>query len=385
MKALKNSNHLFALSVILFSFFSCNNATDNEVIDIIDNPTGIDLDVPPFDFNRPTGIYALGPGTLQPLSSRANGIIDKPYVDGYAFRIAWSELETAEGIYDFSPIDDVIKKLEAVDQKLTLSLFATSIPQYILDAPGVETFFGIGTRSGGSQDELRVVTWDTYGLERLEAFIQSLATHQVPDATQGNQLVALKEHPVLAQITASILGISSIRDKEQRLVNSPGYERQKFIDATIRSIHAVADNFPEKHFFTGFFGMKDDNNSPALENVLFERFMDEFDSVKNPRLGLFQENLACETPVPTFAWTLDQAKGQTFTLFQMLQGWKTPFSDPTKTDICLTATSGPETGMIYAFKTYNCRYFEVYEGDLEFQGFENRLQQMHDFLETSLP
>jgi len=385
MKTLKKSNNYLFFFSILFLFFSCNNTTDNEVIDVIDDPIGIDLDIPPFDFNRPTGIYALGPGTQQPLSSRSNGIIDKPYVDGYAFRIAWSELETAEGIYDFSPLDEAVKKLEAVDQKLTLSLFATSVPQYILDAPGVETFFGIGTRSGGSQDELRVVTWDAYGLERLEIFIQALATHQLPDAAIGNQMVAFKDHPVLSQITASILGISSIRDKEQRLVNSSGYERQKFINATVRSIHAVGDNFSEKHFFTGFFGMKDDNNSPALEDVLFERFMDEFDGVKNPRLGLFQENLACETPVPTFAWTLDQAKEQTFTMFQMLQGWKNPFSDPTKTDICLTDTSGPETGMIHAFETYNCRYFEVYEGDLKFQGFENRLQQMHDFLETTLP
>lgn len=369
--------------LLLLLIFSCSKS--DEALDSIDDIDSIEyiLDIPPFDFKRPTGIYVLGPGTLQPLSSRANGIIDKPFIDGYALRIKWSELEVSEGIYDFTPIDEAVKKLEAVKQKLTVTLFATSVPQYILNTPGVETFYGIGTRSGGSQDELRVVTWDSYGLERFEIFVEALASHQLPDTAQGDQMVAFSEHPVLSQITASILGISSIRDKEKRLVSTPGYGREKFIYATLRSIHAVADNFPDKHFYTGFFGMKDGITSPSLDEALFESFMGEFDGVKSPRLGLFQENLACSTPLPSFAWTLDQAQEQAFTMFQMLQGWKNPFSDPTKTDFCLTETSGPEVGMIHAFKTYNCRYFEVYSGDLEFKGFENALQSMHDFLEAT--
>ncbi len=382
----KNSNHLSFFCAAIFSFLmpSCSNSKDDVVHETDDSDSiGIDLDIPPFDFDRPTGIYTLGPGTLQPLSSRINGVIDKPYIDGYAFRINWEELETEKGVYDFSPIGDVVNNLKTVDQKLSLTLFATSAPQYILEASGAETYFGIGTRSGGSQDELRVVTWDTYGLERWELFIQALAMYQIPDATKGGQMVAFKDHSKLAQIAASILGIGSIRDKEKRLVSSPSYERQKFVDATLKSVHAVADNFSDKHFYIGFFGMKDNNPSPALDNVLFDNLRAEFDGVLNPRLGFFQENLACKTPVPSFAWALDRAKDQTFTMFQMLQGWKNPFSDPTKTDFCLTDISGPEIGMTHAFKTYNCRYFEVYKGDLEFQGFEDVLQSMHDFLEKT--
>lgn len=105
------------------------------------------------DFPRPTGIYALGPGLLQPLANRLDGIRSYPFVDGYAWRVAWADFEIGPQQYDFSPIDSAIVRLEPLGQKLTLSLFATKAPEDILaDTINVETYFGIGTRAGGSQD-----------------------------------------------------------------------------------------------------------------------------------------------------------------------------------------------------------------------------------------
>ncbi|WP_456429831.1 FlgD immunoglobulin-like domain containing protein [Rhodocaloribacter sp.] len=332
------------------------------------------------DFPRPTGIYALGPGMLRPIANRLDGIRDLPFVDGYAWRMGWADFETGPGQYDFSPIDSVIAGLEPLGQKLTFSLFASAVPEDILNDPGVETFLGVGSRAGGSQDELRPVTWDSTALVRYEAFTQALANYMVPDAAAGGQMVALKDHSVLAQITASVLGLGFIRDKEQRLVSSPGYEREKFIRAVLRSIHAIVDAFPDKFTYVGFFSMKDQTSTPALDEVLLDSLTMEFDGVANPRLGLFQENLACSTPVPSFAWALDREQTNRPILFQMLQAWKSPFSDPDKTDPCLTDSTGPDVGMQYAFDTFNSRYFEVYTADLDYTGFHDALQEMHDFL-----
>jgi len=330
------------------------------------------------DIPRPTGIYALGPGMLQPVANRLNGIRDLPFVDGYAWRMGWADFEIGPGQYDFSPVDSVIARLEPLGQKLTFSLFA-SAPEYILNDPNVETFLGVGSRAGGSQDELRPVTWDSTALSRYEAFAQALANYMVPDAAAGGQLVPLKDHSVLTQITASVLGLGFIRDKEQRLVSSSGYQREKFIHAVLRSVHAIVDNFPNKFTYVGFFSMKDQTSTPALDEVLLDSLTMEFDGVKNSLVGLFQENLACSTPIPTFAWALDREQHNRPILFQMLQGWKNPFSDPNKTDPCLTDSTGPDVGMQYAFDTFNSRYFEVYTPDLDFEPFHTAFQRMHDF------
>ena len=339
----------------------------------------VDAPVAGQEFPLPTGIYALGPGLLRPVSERLSGIRDLPFVDGYTWRMGWADFEIGPGQYDFSPIDSVIARLEPLGQKLSFSLFS-SAPEYILNDPNVETFFGVGSRAGGSQDQLRPVTWDSTALARYEAFTLALANYMVPDAAAGGQLVPLKDHPVLAQITASVLGLGLIRDKEQRLASSPGYEREKFIQAVLRSVHAIVDKFPNKFTYVGFFSMQDQINTPALDEVLLDSLTTEFDGVANPRLGLFQENLACSTPIPTFAWALDREKNNRPILFQMLQSWKNPFANPSKTDPCLTDSTGPDVGMRYAFDTFNCRYFEIYTADLDFAGFHNALQEMHDFL-----
>jgi len=333
------------------------------------------------EFPRPTGIYALGPGLLQPLERRLANVRDYPFVDGYALRVGWGELEVGPGQYDFSLIEEAIARLEPLGQKLTLALMASAAPQYLLNDPNVETYVAVGSRAGGSQDERRVVPWDETVLARYEAFAEALAHHPVPDATAGGRSVPLKDHPVLAQIAASIPGLGSVRDKERRLVSSPGYEREKFIRAVLRALHAIADRFPDKFSYVGFFRMRDSIRQPALDEALLERLVEEFDGVRHPRLGLFQENLACSTPTPEFAFALAREKDNRPILFQMLQSWVNPFANPEKTEPCRSESHGPDIAMRYAFETFNSRYFEVYVADLDYPGFRGALQEMHDFLD----
>ena len=95
--------------------------------------------------------------------------------------------------------------------------------------------------------------------------LQPLANYKIPDAAAGGELVVLKNHSVLAANCCFCCRPGAIRDKQQRLVSAEGYERQKFISAVLRSIHAIADHFPDRFTFAGFIGMKDQTSSPQLD------------------------------------------------------------------------------------------------------------------------
>ena len=330
------------------------------------------------NFNRPTGIYALGEGTRRPMP-RLNSIRNYPFVDGYAWRVAWTDFEIQPEVYDFSPILEAITELESKGLKLTMDMLAKNVPEDILNQDGAITFT---VDDGDGGEEIRIAPWDSLALARWEKYCKALGDYLVPDAAMGGQLMELRNHSILMQVHCSVIGIGSFRDIKNELTNSPIYNRKLFTGGTVRAIHAMMDQFTDKFHFVGFWAMKDNNTSPTLADYLIDTLKSEFDGFKNPRLGFFQENLACSTPTTLFAWPLYDEQNNTFTMFQMLQSWIKPFMNPDKTNPCLTDSTGPDVGIEYAFNTYNCRYFEVYAADLDNDGFHNKLQEWHDFLQN---
>lgn len=333
---------------------------------------------PPTGSTIPTGIYALG-GTESPSTQ----VLDKPFVDGWVIRLGWNRIEQSQGVYDFSAIDNAVAVLEGYGKKLTIVVFALEVPTYVKTDPSVTTYTASTTRG----DVLTAVPWDPTALSRWEAFCQALSEHRLPDNSQaGAPLVALRDHPVLAQIDASIVGIQGVRDIGGRLVATPSYSRSAFTAAATRSVHAIVDRFPNKFHYVSFFLMNDATLSPALDAHLLDAFMLEFNSGTVPQLGFFQETLACDTPGTSLASALYSTQGRTYSMFQMLQGWLDPFSNPTRTDPCLvtsvagdrtTALSGPEVGISYGFNNFGTRYFEIYTVDLLHADFADDFQLWH--------
>ncbi|MCI0416188.1 hypothetical protein L0222_25720 [bacterium] len=265
-------------------------------------------------------------------------------------------------------IDAVIRKLERIDKKLSLEVMRPPEPDYIAQTPGVATWFdtwkGLNTN--------RPVPWDPYLLKRFKAFAKALGDHTVPDAAKDGELTPLRDHPVLTNINLAIPGAhAAIRNPVQfRLINMPGYSRENFKNAVLVDLYAVTGNFPKKFGYIGFWDVKDKSRVPTLWEEIRAMILAEFDGSKNPRIGFFQENLAASkdtvtgvitgTPVPTFAAALHLSRDSTFTMFQMLQSWKNPFSNPEK-----TANTIPADAIKYAYETYRCAYFEIYVADLD--------------------
>jgi hypothetical protein len=327
----------------------------------------------------PSGFYALSGG--QPPQPPSAAVLQKPFVDGFSLRIRWNLIEPSSGKYDFSVIDASLAALAPYGKKLTVAVIPLTIPDYLVAAPGVETYSVTTSRATTKVP----VPWDNTQLTRWEALMKALASHKVPS---GSTQVAFRDHPLVANIAATIPGMNGIRDTRRTLVNLPGYNRARLTAVILRAVDATVTQFPKQVRFVPFFGMKDKTPTPPLDEALLAALKEKFfNGSTPPQIALFQENLACATPVPQFAWALYQEQKNVAIMFQMLQGWLMPFESAPKTDVCLvtatpgdrsTATSGPETGIRYAYQTYGARYFEIYVPDLTHAAFANALQTWHD-------
>lgn len=321
-------------------------------------------------FAQPKGIYVLdnNQGTFRDANIR-----NYSFVDGFVWRTSWSEIETSEGVYNYDGIDHIIQKLDNINKKLTILFGAYSVePAYIASQSGVAIYQFTDPIS--SVTTTRAVPYDSYLLQRFQLFLSSLANHQVYSISTGT-MVALKDHPVLSNIATNIAGLGAIRNVNG--INTslqtvlPNYTRTKFVDSLIESMKIQTDNFPTKNvFIPSYKNINDNVTSPTLADFVKSQLLANFDGVQNPKISFWQENLAGFTdtstniftglPTTTFATPLLNLGNGAYTMFQMLQGWTTPFLDPAK-----TANSTPFDAMCYAYKTYGASYYEIYVSDID--------------------
>lgn len=293
-----------------------------------------------------------------------------PFVDGVSLALEWRQLETAEGVYDFSVIDETLAALEASGKRLVLAPFSFRVPDYLITDPEVQTYV-VPHQGPGF---VTPVPWDPRGLERFEALHKALAEHLVPDLGGGGRLVPLGEHPLVVGVGAWVMGMNGIRDiaqvsgREQPVSDQPGYSRDAITRGILRSIHAVVDAFPRQFHYLPFFRITDETASPSLDEHLLAAIKTEFfDGASPPQVGLFQENLACNAPSTATAFALQQEQQNTSTMLQMLHRWIAPNPGyEGATDRCLqtttpgdriSATGGPEVAIEYAYETFGTRYF----------------------------
>lgn len=321
-------------------------------------------------FAQPTGIYVLdsNQGTYRDANIR-----DYSFVSGFVWRTSWTDMETSQGVYNFAGIDHIVQKLDLINKKLTVLFGAYSVePSYIASQIGVTTYNFTDPLSNVTTK--RAVPYDGYLLQRFRVFLSALANHQIYSKSSGT-MVALKNHPVLANIATNIPGLGAIRNVnglnksvESTLTN---YNRNKFVDSLIESMKIQTENFPTKNVFIPYYkNINDNTTSLSLYSYIRTQLLLNFDNIQNPKISFWQENLAgfrdtatnVFTGLPTtdFATPLNDLNGSAYTMFQMLQGWTTPFLDPAK-----TANSTPFDAMCYAKNTFDASYYEIYVSDID--------------------
>lgn len=321
-------------------------------------------------YSQPKGIYVLDSnnGTFRDANIR-----NYSFVDGYVWRTSWSEIETSQSVYNFEGIDHIVKKLDIINKKLTILFGAYSVePDYITSNTGVINY--LFTNPINNTTSTRAVPYDSYLMQRFQLFLTALANHKIYSLSTSS-MVALKDHPVLSNIATNIAGLGAIRNINGQNTSLysvlPNYNRNLFVESILSNMKMQTDLFPTKNIFIPFYKNVNDNiSSPSLESYIKSVLLSHFDGIQNPKISFWQENLAGYTdtstniftglPLSTFATPLLGLNNTAYTMFQMLQGWTTPFLDPKK-----TANSTPFDAMCYAYKTYKTSYYEIYVSDID--------------------
>jgi hypothetical protein len=209
-------------------------------------------------------------------------------------------------------------------------------PTYIIETPGVQTWTDVD-----ENPNTRSFYRPVHGIptpKTARAFEKALANHQVRDAAANGALKPCGI-TVLTNLNFGIAGLGAIRETGEELsTDFLGYSRGKLKDAVLKSLHALTDNFPSKNVYVGFWKVTDATTSPQLWEELRTTILKEFDGVKNPKVGFWQENLAASEnvttgiitgyPNTTFAAPLYRSQDSTHIMFQMLESWVRPARDP---------------------------------------------------------
>jgi hypothetical protein len=298
---------------------------------------------------------------------------DKSFIDGFAWRVSWNALDTGTTgpNYDFSSVDQAIAGVQAMGKKLTIALLVLSVPDYVLNS-AQDTWFAPGVLRGTTVKT--VVPWDANAMVHFQAFMAALASHQVRDSVSGT-MKPLRDHPALGQINAAVLGLQGVRDTSGVLVTLPGFSRDAFKQALRGSMHATVDQFPSKPNYVAYWGL-DDGAQPALGDELLLTLMDEFDGVKNPMLGFFNEALRGDSPGPT---PYQSASGNGYpVLFQACGSWL--LQDPCNWTV---GDDTPANGFNYGSQTFGAKYYEIYRSDVDNPNFAPAFNTWHPIVNAN--
>jgi chitodextrinase len=296
--------------------------------------------------SAPAGIYSI------------DTIVDKPFVDGVLIRVGWDQIEKTQGSYDFSKIVNAVQQAEGVGQSVSVAMLAMKTPSWLLSK--CKTF------NSGNYGKV-CVPWDSTMLSALQKLVNAMSTTKVGGT-------ALKDHPAVKQIDASIGGIQSIR-----LMNLPsGYNATTFANAVYQSVGYWASAFPSKHLYVGLFGVSDGKSNPSTAESIRDSLLSKY------KVNFFQEVLTGDSPSQggDLGDVLSAVKSKTGIMFQACGEWKNQRNwsqcDWLKSD-------SPSAGMSNGYNNFNATYFEIYQTDLSNSAYSSQFQQWHNTLLPYLP
>lgn len=336
---------------------------------------------------QPRGLYVLDSAagtTVGGVSMRDANLRDKPFVDGYVLRTEWATLEPADGVFDFTIIDNILAKLPA-GQKLSLMVASGVLPTWL------NTVAGVTTWTAGSPGATRPISWNAAAQERYRLLLAALGDHRVDG-------VPLRNHPRLAVLDFWIPGLKSgIRDPDEAKIRDiPTYSRANMQACVLTHLGNVTDNFPDIPVMIGFWTYVDNQDANFGGVAPWEQLrlavLNQHDGETRPKVGFWMENLAANRaaadtdpwtglPNQTFTAPLHTSQNSAFVGFQVLGSWSRPFASA---HVDNNLNGSPEDGMDYGFNDFQCRYYEHYQADVDFAQYAPEFQRWHDFI-AALP
>ena len=198
----------------------------------------VEATVPPI----PKGIFSMPPA--QP-SGFPDQILNDPRIVGLDVVGGWADIESTEGVYDWSSVDSLLAQAEAHGKKVLLRIVSggINVPDWFLADPNVQIFTFIDTNpySPTYGQPLRMpVFWDPIFLAKKIALIQAAGAH-------------FAGHSSIVVVTCSFAnaqtGDWSIPDAPEDLQNwrDAGYTTELMVNAGMMIIDATMAAFPNQN------------------------------------------------------------------------------------------------------------------------------------------
>lgn len=137
-----------------------------------------------------TGIFSINPGASASLSSTSTispSILAAPYVKGILVRFGWSDIETAEGVYDWSVIDGLLSQAAASGKQITLGVMAGYMTPSWVYADGAQPFNFVWDAPTFGPPLCSVqsipIPWDPIFLEKWQALVQAMGARYSANPT----------------------------------------------------------------------------------------------------------------------------------------------------------------------------------------------------------
>lgn len=329
-------------------------------------PVGIALLVafavaaPPSHADRPQGLYILSTAVNNPNTpqdDRLANIRDYDFVSGYTLRLFWSDIETSQGVYDFSVINAAINQLAPLNQALSLEIFTGEEPQYVRD--------GASATYLDHRGNVNPVPWDPFAQQRQAALYAALGDYVVQ--TSGSPH-ALRDDPTLLSIDAAPAGLNfGVRDLNGAIRSHADYTQQRYIDAVATGVAASAAAFPHDLNFLAFFAFNDGQPGVPVDEQLIQRLAPLYNGPGQTELAFFIESLSDDGPIPQPNGMgpgnnlLDWTNLGGSTMIQALDSW---LVHRPERDAQLDSLN-PATGIELAHETYGTDFFELYIADVD--------------------
>lgn len=270
---------LFAALLIL----GCNKKDTTLVFDPIEDENSISELLP-----LPKGIISTA-STGNPIDQR---ILDNPLVDGFMVIQAWNDIETSEGVFDWSHIDSEVNRASAANKVVRLAIHAggESVPSWVkLNYSDIKEIYVYDKRT--SEKRYHPAYWNSTFIDVKSNFYSVIGERY-------------KDNPTVFGISASMVDPNTgdwffrIDDELQKQAYlDAGFTEAAFIGAYKKLIDNAMVSFHNKYVITAVGGISSrlvDDNYVALYEVLNYAF-----ETYGNQLIIAKGSLNANTPDPT--------------------------------------------------------------------------------------
>ena len=216
-----------------------NSTTGVALVEVYDLDPQVPPDIVPV---VPKGIFCMS-------VSGANGFPDQILNDtrivGLDLGDQWQDIETTEGVYDWSTLDTQLAQAEAHGKKVLLGITSggVNVPDWLLANPNVQTFTFIDPNPHHStygQPVTMPVFWDPIFLAKKIAFIQAAGAHYASHSS-----IAV----VSCSFANSTTGDWNIPDAPEDIAHwlAAGYTTELMVNAGETTIDATMAAFPNQN------------------------------------------------------------------------------------------------------------------------------------------